>query len=272
MATIPSHLNFDPSDFQQARQGGASAGVAVAGGQRAGAAQASQARQAQARMAQESQLANQRIALAQQQLTQQQILAEMEAQTRKEIAQQNHLKQQQEIEVQKAYQTSRLGLEAQRIKQAEAVNNARARDAAMRFSAQQDFSSRMFRGESVDKALYANPGLVTPSTISAVTSATRPRAATISPETKVRDEALKTDIDEIVRQLRDPYGAMDPADKEKLKQERKSLEQQRAELAGGRAPASTSTGTGGEEIIRFTKDGRRAVFDAGTRKFIRFVE
>jgi hypothetical protein len=242
---VPPHLNFNPSDFQQARQGGAVVGAQSARLQQSADSDILQAQAAQARMQQEAQIANARIQQAQAQLSQQQILAEMAAKTRQEIAQQNHLKEQQQIANQAAYQNAQIGLGQQRIQQAKAISDARARDAAMRFAAQQDFSSRMARGESVDKALYANPGLVTPSTISAVTSATRPRPDSIPRADRVRDESLKTDIDEIILKLRDPRRMLSPSKKQELESQRRSLEQQRMSLAGG-----TKTSTSSSERVR----------------------
>lgn len=90
-------------------------------------------------------------------LSQQEHIAQMEAQTRQEIAQQNQLRESQRLAIEQAYQNAQIGMAKGRLEQQQAVAAAKAKEAAASFQRDQAFSADLASGMSVIDAYKRNP-------------------------------------------------------------------------------------------------------------------
>lgn len=100
----------------------------------------------------EASQAGQRLNLEKQRLAQQQQQSEMEAQTRREIAMQNSLREQQRIEIEKARTAAEVGLKQQSLDLAGQKIALTANAAARKFAAQQQYQQLLEQGMSPDEA------------------------------------------------------------------------------------------------------------------------
>jgi hypothetical protein len=130
MMGVPPWLNVTPDSFVRSANEGASAGLGAARLRQAGDSDA-------ARLALEAQSIAQRADAADAQLSEHERIAQMEAQTRKEIAQQNQLRETQQLAIEQAYKQAQLGLGKQRIDEQKAIANAKAKEAAMTYQQEQ---------------------------------------------------------------------------------------------------------------------------------------
>jgi len=137
--TIPPWLNVTPSQFVQAGQAGAEAGLGAA------------------RVAQEAAALKQRAAQEAARLSHAEHLQSMELQARQEIAEQNRLREDQQMALQNAYRTSQIGLGKARIAQAEAIADQKAREAALQFADEQGFTQEIAGGSPVAQAMAKYP-------------------------------------------------------------------------------------------------------------------
>jgi hypothetical protein len=145
---------------------------ALSAGASAGASAAHIAAQREsegARLAQQAMLENQRNQMEAAQLSQAERLATMEMQARKEIAQQNQLRESQRLAIQDAYHTAQIGMAKSRLEEQQAVADAKARDAAMTIKREQDFGAAIAGGMPVIEAYKRFP--VSASVVNAFTRA-----------------------------------------------------------------------------------------------------
>lgn len=261
---LPPWLNVQPADFLRATEAGTHVQL------------------------QRQQMANQ-AAQATARLNHEQMIAQMEAESRKQITQQNALMRQAQIEFQKQYHDSQVGLARQRMEEMQAINQAKAQDAARKFAAQQKYTNLLRSGVSPDQALYQVPELATPSAVAAinrggqkeygpietqevapgVTAAFRKGSPSIHfmPEAKMNarqkviDQDLKKQYDKLSSQLT----GYDPKTDDTIKMQMQQIEQQR--LQNAYAGGGTSTGTASPfkegQKIRNKKDGKIYVIKDG---------
>jgi hypothetical protein len=119
-----------------------------------------------ARLAQDAIQHNQQIQAESARLSQQEHIAQMEMQARKEVSQQNQLRDQQRLAITAAYHQAQIGVEKGRLEQQQAVAQAKAKEAAAAFQREQSFASDVASGVPVMDAFRKNP--VSPSVLSAI--------------------------------------------------------------------------------------------------------
>lgn len=119
------------------------------------------------RLAQEASQHEQANQLARERMSQEQLLTQMETQARERIAQQNALRQQQEIEISKAYKDAQIGLGMAKLQEQDAIARAKAATAAKQFSDEQGFAQFMASGGKVAEGLQRFPG-ARPSFVNAI--------------------------------------------------------------------------------------------------------
>jgi hypothetical protein len=112
LGEIPPWLNVQPSDFVRAGSAGAEAGLGAAKVALEAKAQSDQAALQAARLSQAERIAN------------------MEMQARREIAEQNRLREDQQLAIQSAYHTAQIGVAKDRIAEQQALAEAKGRAAA----------------------------------------------------------------------------------------------------------------------------------------------
>lgn len=115
------------------------------------------AEESAARMAAEAIRHNDQIKVEAAQLDQRERIAAMEAQTRKEIAQQNQLREQQRLAIESAYHTAQIGLAKGRLEEQKAIADAKGRDAALRLQREAEFGNAVASGMSVMDAYKQFP-------------------------------------------------------------------------------------------------------------------
>lgn len=109
------------------------------------------------RLAYESNALNQRTKIEAAHLDQAAQMQQMEMQMRKEILDQNRLRDQQRLQISDAYHQAQLGLARGRLEEQQAVADAKAKDAAMRFDMEQKFGAAVAGGASVMDAYKQFP-------------------------------------------------------------------------------------------------------------------
>jgi hypothetical protein len=186
-------------DVSGAIQGGASAGNAAA---RA----ASEATNESARIALEASNMQQRNQMEAQRLSQAERLAMMENQTRKEIAQQNQLREQQRLAIEQAYRQATLGIAKGRLEEQRAVADAKAKEAAMRIQRERDFGTAIASGMSVMDAYRKFP--VPASVINAFTRA-QPKPAKEEKSRFFNSKGTIVEIDPNTGEAREVYKPKD---------------------------------------------------------------
>lgn len=139
LGEIPPWLAVNPADFVRAGSEGASAGLGAA------------------HIAQEASAERDRIGMEAARLSQQEHIAEMEASTRREIADQNRMREDQSMAIQNAYRQSVLGLQKDRLTAAAALTDAKGKAAAMQFADEQGFAQAIAGGKTVPEALALFP-------------------------------------------------------------------------------------------------------------------
>lgn len=186
-------------DVSGAIQGGASAGNAAA---RA----SSEAQNESVRLALEASNMQQRNQMEAQRLTQAERLAAMENQTRKEIAQQNQLREQQRMAIEQAYRQATLGIAKGRLEEQQAVADAKAKEAAMRIQRERDFGAAVAGGMSVMDAYRKFP--VPASVINAFTRA-QPKPAKEGKPRYFNSKGTIVEIDPETGESREVYKPKD---------------------------------------------------------------
>jgi peptidoglycan hydrolase CwlO-like protein len=79
-----------------------------------------------------------------------------------------------------------------------------------------------------------------------------------------------------IAKMQEEIGNVPSKERAPLQEQLKALQAEAQRMEGGSAAAAPAaaapSGTAkGNEVIRLTKDGRRAVFDSETRKFLRYA-
>lgn len=97
--------------------------------------------------------AGSQVAMEKRRLAQQAATAAMESATRAQIAHQNNLAEQQQIEVSKAYHDAQLGLRQRELDQEQQRISATAQQAAQTFQAQEQYRQRVKAGEDPNKVM-----------------------------------------------------------------------------------------------------------------------
>jgi hypothetical protein len=119
------------------------------------------------RLAQDAIQHNQQIQAEGARLSQQEHIANMEMQSRKEIAEQNRLRQDQQMAITGAYHQAQLGIEKGRLDEQKAIADKKSQDAAAAFQREQAFASDVAGGTNVMDAYRKNP--VSASVLNAIT-------------------------------------------------------------------------------------------------------
>jgi hypothetical protein len=119
-----------------------------------------------ARLAQEALQHNQQVQMEGARLSQQEHLANMEMQARKEISEQNRLREDQKLAIDSAYHTAQIGIAKGRLNEQAAIANAKAQDAALRIKRERDFGAAVASGVPVMEAYQRFP--VSPSVLNAI--------------------------------------------------------------------------------------------------------
>ena len=133
---------------------------ALSAGGSAGAAAARTALGAEesaARMAAEAIRHNDQVKLEAAQLDQREHIAAMEAATRREIAQQSQLRENQRLAMEQAYHTAQIGLAKGRLEEQKAIADAKGREAALRLQREAEFGNAVAGGMSVMDAYKQFP-------------------------------------------------------------------------------------------------------------------
>ncbi len=149
--SLPSWLSVTPRDFVQAGNEGANTGLGAAHVIQAGNQMRIAEQQHAAQLAQQAALENAH-------LSQHQHLAEMEMQARKEIAEQNHLREQQQNAQLNAYRQSEVGLRRANLEREQALNDAQAREKAKQYADEQGLANWIAHGGSMASGLAQFPG------------------------------------------------------------------------------------------------------------------
>src|SRR5215475_6326930 len=118
---------------------GALSSGAAAGGRAAATAQRGELEGA--RLAADAMQHNERNKLEAARLSQDERIAQMEAQTRKDIAQQNQLRENQRLEIEQAYHQAQLGMARSRLEEQDAIAKQKARDASAKIMREQNFAA-----------------------------------------------------------------------------------------------------------------------------------
>jgi len=150
LGSLPPWLDVTPSSFVQAGQEGANAGIASAHLQQS-------ADQHSAQLGMEAQRLRQQGAAEAARLSQQEHLAMMEAQARKEIADQDFQRQQQKQLITNAYRQSQLGLEKSRLEQKQALADAVDREKAMTYAQESALAQHIAAGGDMATGLAKFP-------------------------------------------------------------------------------------------------------------------
>ncbi len=125
---------------------GPNAAEAISSGGAAGEGAAriiNQREESSARLAQDALQHNQQLQMESARLSQAEHLAQMEMQARKEVSQQNQLREQQRMAITDAYHQAEIGIEKGRLEQQQAVAAAKAKEAAMAFQQEQGFAQHL---------------------------------------------------------------------------------------------------------------------------------
>jgi hypothetical protein len=143
---------------------------AIASGAQAGEAGArlQEARESDsAHLAQQAMQHSQQLQMEGARLSQQEHIAKMEMQSRKEIAEQNRLRQDQQLAMQGAYHDAQIGMAKSRLEESKAIADQKSKDAAMAFQREQAFAADVSSGTNIMDAYRKNP--VSASVLSAIT-------------------------------------------------------------------------------------------------------
>lgn len=234
---------------------------------------ATEAQLGRQRLAQDAAQVQARIALGQQELESRRVQNEMELAARKETQEREHLRKQQEAEILKSYRDTQIGMQERRLAVAEAAEAQRIQEAANAFDQQQYFTKRF-------SELMSQPGMTSEKAASQAVLEIGPKAtgfsSALSParEPSERKYSVVAGQDILGTPTRLPMTAPEfqswyqtappQLQTNTVNQAIQQMLQPPASVTGTNAPAN--------EVIRRTKDGRRAVFDAQTKKFIRFMD
>lgn len=140
LGEIPSWISIRPTDFVAAGTAGAEAGLGAA------------------RTALEARSISDRASQAAAALSSHEHLQAMEMQARREIAEQNRLRDDQQMAIENAYRTAQIGLGKQRIEEQQALAEAKAKQAAAQFAAEQGIAQDIAGGKTFMQAIGSHPG------------------------------------------------------------------------------------------------------------------
>jgi len=147
---IPPWLDVNPSQFVRAGQEGAEAGLGVARLRQSAQSDA-------ARLGLEADALAQKAQSDAAHLSQQEHIAQMEMQARKEIAEQNRLREDQQMLIQNAYHQAEIGLGKARIDQQRALADEKAKEAAMTFAQESALAQHIAAGGDLATGLMKFP-------------------------------------------------------------------------------------------------------------------
>lgn len=257
MPVVPSFGSYAPKpDLAGAYLGARRADIAAF--QAAAEYQLGQQRIAQA--AAESQA---RIALGQQTLEARRVENEMELAARKEVQERENLRKQQEAQILNSYRQTQIGLAERRLAIAEAQEQQRIAEAAAAFEQNQEYNRLSALGLPADE-IVRRMGPSTPAFATAIgeMNAREPveRKYNVVAGEDIRGTPLR------LQMTAPEFQAWLPTAPPELRTNTIN-----AALQGMLQPA-TGTNAPANEVIRRTKDGRRAVFNAQTKQFIRFAD
>lgn len=139
LGTIPPWLDITPETFIRAGSAGAEAGLGSA------------------RTALEAESIRTRAAQEARRLSQAEHMHALEMQTRQEIAEQNRLRENQQMAIQSAYHTAQIGIAKERVDQAAAIAAQKEREAALQFADEQGFTKEIAGGTGVPEAMSKFP-------------------------------------------------------------------------------------------------------------------
>lgn len=125
-----------------------------------------------ARLAADAMAHNQRNQLEAARLSQDERIAQMEAATRKQIAQQNQLRENQRMEIEQAYRQAQLGIAKGRLEEQDMIAKSKAKDAADKLLREQNFAAAVAGGMNPMDAYRQYP--VSASILNAVARSTKP--------------------------------------------------------------------------------------------------
>jgi len=158
-----------------------------------------------ARLAADAMQHNERNKLEAAKLSQDERIAMMEAQTRKEIAQQNQLRENQRLEIEQAYHQAQLGIARSRLEEQDTIAKQKAKDASDKIMREQSFAAAVAGGMNVMDAYRQFP--VSASILNAVTRSTKP-AKEQQPRTfNIKGKLI--DVDPITREATEIYKGAD---------------------------------------------------------------
>jgi len=150
LGELPPWISVRPQDFVQAGNEGANAGLAAAHLRQSADQHAAQLAAEHAKMQQQA-------AMESAHLSQQQHIAEMEMQARKEIANQNHLREQQQNLQLNAFRQSEIGLRQAQLERMQALNDAAAREKAMMYAQEAGLANHISQGGDMATGLMKFP-------------------------------------------------------------------------------------------------------------------
>lgn len=240
-----------------------------------------------ARLAQDAIQHNQQVQMESARLSQQEHLAQMEAQARREVSQQNQLREQQRLAITDAYHQAEIGVAKGRLEQQQAVSAAKAKEAAASFQREQSFAADVSSGIPVMEAYRRNPVsssvlnaigrtqaksvaedkltvregrfpivTINPKTGESKTVYTPPESSSIS-KADVEDlKDLRHERDQLTKQMGDSLteriSPTPPEEKAARKARLDELNQQikKIKRPGLKPPPATSTGTSKDKVLR----------------------
>lgn len=240
---------------------------------------------------------------------------EMEAAVTAERLKRESLRQQQELEMRKAYQQAMVGLRQSQLENAAKVTALKTTQAAQRFAAQKKYQDLVAGGmDAAQAALQLGPELgLSMGGMGSLARAVKPAPSVAEPTVRtfgksgaeflevphpggwkqympIRDEAAMSNAErgQILRELNTEEKGITEnyagditkykpknkasedqwnADKRRLREIKEQKQELLPALRGGNVPRGTKG-----EVVRTTKEGRKAVFDAETKKFLRYAD
>jgi hypothetical protein len=221
-----------------------------------------------AQIAQQAQEAAARIALGREQLQQQAIQNEMELAAKKEALSNEALRRAQEQEIEKAYRETQLGLRQRELQGQEAMNALRIQEAARDFERMQGYQRRYQEliGQKVSPQEAAIQATLELGGTGLSTAIQQTREPSNVPMLNLQNRIIQQQKEDILNKYKVGGVQLPPPPEAQTQLEALSGRQ------AGLLPPSTMTGTNAPptEVRRKTKEGRTAIFDATTKKFLRY--
>lgn len=206
------------------------------------------------------------ISAEQTRLAEQQRQANMDYMAKQEAMQQNILKAQVELQMEKAYREQRMSLENAQLEETKRRNDLVAQQAVASLAErmQQNQMMQQLRTSGLEETQRHNVAMET----KPVPHFAGGGVSVYNPETGEVEVIKEPDA----KPLMTPKAAMDlyfnPATRAMIESENPELANTLKQIAGGVAGTNATPRT----VIRTTKDGRRVVFDAVTKQPLRFAD